>query len=359
MDILLMKRYFPEWETVKVDTFEFKNYLQQKQDIDFEGIWDYGKFKIGIKRDSNNYIGFIIESKTDTWTKGQVKFKIFPESATYYTDNHTTRNEYFILIGKNIVHLENQNDGMLRLFPRYEDKYSQSVMNNQPYCEKVNTNTVYLRIPSFAYQFNNTINSLVSANKELITKNENLIIDLRFNSGGLDNCWQSIMPFISSNPVFAKNCYFLSTKLNNKQAKQFLNESRLKKLNNNLGKFVLLSDEEYTTVDYGKFEYPQKVAILVNHTCASSTEQFLLYAQQSKKVKIFGTNTMGSLDFSNVNTVESPCKEFLLYYATSKAVDIDKHPIDGIGIQPDYNLNDIPDYKWVDYVTKILNNDSE
>jgi C-terminal processing protease CtpA/Prc len=95
----------------------------------------------------------------------------------------------------------------------------------------------------------------------------------------------------------------------------------------------------------------------VNDYCASSTEQFLLAAKQSKKVKLFGRVTDGTLDFSNLNRIESPCGDFKLYYATSKVVDIENFPIDNIGIQPDYYLDDaIPEYQWIEYVKNILNN---
>jgi hypothetical protein len=354
----------PDWETIEVDTVEFKDYLQQKKDIDFEGIWDLGKYKCGIKKEGDNYIGFIIDYRsdiidyqTDKWEKGQVKFKIFPDNAIYYKDKSTPKNERFIMFGKNIIYMKNANINIARLFPKYEDIYSQSMIDYMPYCTKINENTVYLRIPSFYSHLQNAIESVVSVNKKPITTTENLIIDLRFNGGGSDQCWLSIMPFIISvDSVRLKPVYRLSTKLNNQQAKEWgLNESFMKELDSNSGKFVLQSnDEKYTIVNLGNV-FPQKVAILVNEMCASSTEAFLLLAQQSQKVKIFGTTTTGALDFVNVNTVRSPCNQYLLTYATSKSVDVDDNPFDGVGIQPDYYIGkDIPDYKWVDYVNKIL-----
>ena len=81
----------------------------------------------------------------------------------------------------------------------------------------------------------------------------------------------------------------------------------------------------------------------------------MLAAKQSKKVKLFGTTTFGALDISNMNFVKSPCNEFELGYCLSKSFRIPNMAIDNKGIQPDYFLEDeIEEYNWVDYVTKIL-----
>ena len=65
---------------------------------------------------------------------------------------------------------------------------------------------------------------------------------------------------------------------------------------------------------------------------------------------------MGALDVSNMYGVESPCKEFRLWYCLSKSRRIPRMAIDDIGIQPDYCIDEsIPEHKWVDFVTEILN----
>ena len=133
-------------------------------------------------------------------------------------------------------------------------------------------------------------------------------------------------------------------------------EDFFEKLNHNIGSFILLYGEKHFTQQWNTVhKKPQQVAVIVNSFCESSTEQFLLAAKQSSKVKIFGTVTAGALDFANMNTVESPCGNYLLHYSMSKDVDIDNFPIDNIGIQPDFYLDDtIPEYQWIDYVTDML-----
>ena len=56
-----------------------------------------------------------------------------------------------------------------------------------------------------------------------------------------------------------------------------------------------------------------------------------------------------------MNFVKSPCNEFELGYCLSKSFRIPNMAIDNKCIQPDYFLEDeIEEYNWVDYVTKIL-----
>ncbi|QNK61128.1 hypothetical protein H7F33_11115 [Pedobacter sp. PAMC26386] len=137
----------------------------------------------------------------------------------------------------------------------------------------------------------------MQANDALITSTPNLIIDIRNNGGGADASYKKIIP------------------------------------------------------------YPSNVAIMINENNASIAEQFLLEAKQSKKVKLFGANTFGALDISNMAFVMSPCKEFELGYSLSESFRIPDFMIDNVGLQPDYYIDkSIPQYKWINFVQQILEN---
>ena len=129
------------------------------------------------------------------------------------------------------------------------------------------------------------------------------------------------------------------------------------KLQSMPGSFVNLRDNSVAidTMDT-VYAYPQNVGIIINEHNGSTAEQFLLEAKQSKKVKLFGTTTIGVLDISNMYFVPSPCKEFQLGYSLSRSLRIPGFTIDGKGIQPDYFLDrSIPLYDWTSYVNEILN----
>ena len=50
---------------------------------------------------------------------------------------------------------------------------------------------------------------------------------------------------------------------------------------------------------------PARIGIIVDGSCASSTEQFLLAAEQSDKVTVFGARTAGAVDFLTAVVVDA------------------------------------------------------
>jgi C-terminal processing protease CtpA/Prc len=198
-----------------------------------------------------------------------------------------------------------------------------------------------------------------------------LIIDVRNNGGGSDRNYEEIIPFLYTNPMRQIGVALYSTKLNNQRMLDFISNPKYgldekekswaktsyDTLEKHIGEFVNLESQKISIDTLDKiYPYPKNVGIIINKGNGSTTEQFLLAAKQSKKVKLFGVTTAGVLDISNMNFVESPCKEFELGYSISKSFRIPDMAIDGKGIMPDYYIDkEIKDYDWIDYVNKILN----
>ena len=363
------------WQTLNADVQEFEKYLTSKKETDFEGIWQTNPYKIGIKKIADSYLGFIIESGNASWKKGQIKIRLSDKNGTFYLrdkspEDFTNPN----LLGKNYLQLGNFT--LKRLNPKYEtekdiEQYFNLMSIDKPFIEELNKTTLIFRIPSFDGSQRKIIDSVIAINKEKILKTENLIIDLRNNGGGSDSSYNEILPFLYTNPTRGIGVELLSTKLNNQRMLDFINKPEFgfddegkkwakesyDKLERQIGEFVNLDS---TTVSISKLDkiypYPKNVGVIINKGNASTTEQFLLEAKQSKKVKLFGTTTFGALDISNMNFVKSPCNEFELGYCLSKSYRIPNMTIDSKGIQPDYYIDEnIPKYKWIEYVNRILN----
>jgi C-terminal processing protease CtpA/Prc len=85
--------------------------------------------------------------------------------------------------------------------------------------------------------------------------------------------------------------------------------------------------------------YPKKVGIIINEGNASSAEQFLLAAKNSKKVLLFGNhNTAGVLDYSNAVSENFPSGNFELTFPMTRSQRLPEFPIDNIGIAPDIRI---------------------
>ena len=103
---------------------------------------------------------------------------------------------------------------------------------------------------------------------------------------------------------------------------------------------------------------PQRIAVMIDRTCGSSCEEFVLLARQSFKVKKFGRPTAGALDYSNLRPHDLPSGRRRLFYATSRSLRLPSNPIDGFGIGPDQLLpapeNDAAFAAEVDTVRCVL-----
>ena len=128
-------------------------------------------------------------------------------------------------------------------------------------------------------------------------------------------------------------------------------------LNASVGQYVNIFGNKVDITTQGSItNYPKNIAIIINEKNGSTTEQFLLTAKQSNKVKLFGVTTYGALDISNVNDINSPFGDIKLFYGMSKSFRIPAFAIDDIGLQPDFFIDDtIEKYDWVNYVNQVLN----
>jgi hypothetical protein len=318
----------PNAATLTVDVPEFEKYLDNKTSADYEGIWESAPYKVGIRKEGNSYIGFIMESGADTWTKGQVKLKITTSGDTnhgvYYMRDHSMQETDVVeLTGKN--HLKVGAMNLVRLAPK---------MAAKPYLEQLNSTTLLLRIPSFKQSAKKDIDSVLAVNRAKLLSTENLIIDITNGTGGSDGSYEELLPYLFTNPIRILGVEYLSTQLNNQRMQDFINKPEygfddkgkqwakesFEKLEKQQGRFVNLNKDivSITKLDT-VYPFPRNVGIIVNNGNGSTNEQFLLEAKQSRKVKLFGATTFGVLDISNMYFVESPCKEFTLGYALSRS----------------------------------------
>lgn len=346
-----------------------------------EGIWQNGRYKIGIIKDIKNqhrdYVGFIITADSVYWKTSQIKLELFYGetnklfNTNFFMQDHSANKLKTRLVGNNL--LKTGDIFWKRVYPAYpNDKkaqlYFKTIITRKAYLQYINENTSLLRIPSFSRTNKKHIDSLLSANHELLTSTENLVIDVRNNGGGSDASYYNILPYLYTNPIQTVGVQYLSTPLNNSRMKQLIKDpdfskankiwfrKSLKKLNNNLGKFVNLDEKPVTARKFDQvFEYPAKVAILINEYCGSTTEEFLLAAKQSGKVKLFGKTTSGVLDISNQHFVKSPCGDIELVYCITKSNRIPDFAIDGVGIQPDFLQNEtIKDEELIHFAIKMI-----
>ena len=365
-------------EKLSLSDSDFHNLIDNEKEPSPIGIWESSPYKVGIVPTDNGYTGFVLDAPGSPWKKKQIKFKLYRDGkgyrATLWMRDFTAKeNRSVNFIGNNLIHIEGMSF-FIRKSKTFEDtplikNYINYIFTNTAYYEQLPDKTSYVRIPSFAMSNKRVIDSILSKNHEKIITNPNLIIDLRDNGGGADIVYSSLIPYIYTNPIRTVGVELLSTELNNNALLELSKDTlydemsrkefkyAYDKLNLKLGSFVRLKNDIVTikTID-SIFPNPKRVAILVNENCGSTTEQFLLEAKQSNKVKLYGKTTFGALDISNMHHVNSPSGEFQLWYCRSKSLRIPEMAIDNKGLQPDYYLdNSIPQKDWIEFVLKTFN----
>ncbi|WP_108807329.1 S41 family peptidase [Aquimarina spinulae] len=364
-----------KWETLNLEEDIFKKYLKNKEETyNYEGIWKSDPYTIGIKKINNEYKGFIIEANGSQWKKGQIKLVIKPDSSSiYYMGDYSSKTfQKTELLGNEYLQLGFVT--LKRIFPESESnsiikRYYKSISTEKPYIDRLNENTLLLRIPTFDTSQKKYTDSLIISNKNQILKTKNLVIDLRDNGGGSIRNYEELLPILYTNRILTVGEELLSTQRNNQRVKDFISNPNwseegkewarkaYKKLSENEGKYVNLETTKVTTTKFDTiYKYPENIGIIINRQNASTTEQFLLAAKQSKKVKLFGQTTFGALDISYTYPAKSPCGDFELIYCLSKSLRIPEMTIDNKGIHPDYFIyDDVPKFKWIDFVIDRLN----
>jgi hypothetical protein len=317
-------------------------------------------FSIAVLKNKNpfrDYVAVVIKSSDSKFENGSVLAELKEKSAK----------EYFLLYNSsNIL-------AFATIKPKDGEFISGFVKNGKDIADNVNynfeakrlnENTLYFNIPSFSWESKATIDSLFSSNKDDLSKSSNLILDLRNNGGGSDDVYTVISPYLYTQPIQGIGVDMYASNDNIKGWELMLQDPNLPSANK--AEYQKIVDklklqlnqnveivEDYIDSTYTPLLFPKNVVILINEGCASSTEQLLLEAIQSKKVTLMGQNTSGTLDYSNLRESDFCEMPYTLWTPTTRSRRIDiGNGIDGIGIRPAVYLTEKQD--WIKEALNFL-----
>jgi len=297
---------------------------------------NYNKlFKIAIQDIEKNYAGFHHKTMQKPSYYAYLKSNLLKDSLN-------SQKELWNQLQKHISFFE---DNHLYLFKKEMEKHysTHNYFKDSFKFDILKENTCYLKIPHFVYK--PYVDSLVENSINTILSKRKLIIDIRGNEGGGDHAFKELLPIIATNDIYVRSVDFLATKEN---------WEFLKSVNVALGdwdstyngKFISapwIGSNDYFfkiyEVEYGINEFPKKIAVLTDGYISSSGEQFVFCAKQSLKVKVFGDNTKGTIDYSNCRHFELIKDSIYISVPTTKIKGIPKNGIDQHGIAPDFYLH--------------------
>ncbi len=331
-----------------------------------EDYWidDAKRYTIKIIETRNNrFVGFIIKGDSLFWYKNQIKLELQKAKnnaykAKYYLRDHTSKNADVLLMNDEIKIGRYARFTRIKIENSFErPKFEFKILNNK-FC--------YLKIPNFLVENIGITDSLMATNKKFIETIPNLIIDLRNNGGGSNITFSKILPFLYTN-TFVRDGYSIRSSKNNiKEYINYYNDTtfpqtirtsfqniinKLKAQPDTLVEIVASTETKFDSI----YANPKKIFLLINEKCASTTEQLIMYAKQSKKVVILGNPTAGSVDYNDINSSTIlPCNFLKLYYPMSRSNRVDTIRSKNSRLKPDIELN-IPDDKWVEYILNKYN----
>jgi hypothetical protein len=228
-------------------------------------------------------------------------------------------------------------------------------LKHEPKFEILSDKTILLTLRSFGFENREPLIALLKQNHAALANRPNWIIDVRGNGGGSDSAYEPVLAWLLPDETVSVGQMWLATSANLEGHRHFcaifapgdtecekdLNDAIVRTRNAPTGSLVPQDDSGGISFDRQKPLEPQRpsrVAILIDGSCASSCEEFLLAARQSFNVKLIGRRTFGSLDFSNLRPYALPSGQRLLWYATSRSLRIPDQPVDLAGIPPDIYL---------------------
>jgi len=368
---------------IAIDTAKISDLTSTQPSLPFVGIWvnPDGSTKIAIILNSDGgYSAVKLDSINDNFPIGFVYFTIKNTSGKFFVKEYNLFLSTAIPAKQNGNLLQIWNHAMWgRIYPKSMNDEEKEVLttwqnnNNGLVFKKLNEQFTYLKVPTF-FNNDNAIQELVAKNDAVIRATKYLIVDLTGNGGG-NTGWINFLPYFMTNPIIQQPSYVRVSKdniplklediapyVNNPISEEYKKYFPDDVLNSYKKAYAELPNTKQTFYPIPGVTFPldsvinqpQKIALLVDDLCGSSTEYFFYLSKQSKKTTTYGVNTIGMMDYEGMSTpTKLPYDKFILTIPIVKSSWTDKHPIDQSGFKPDVLLK-MPQDEWIQYVMKDL-----
>lgn len=355
-----IRAHFAAWERVELDLETARRYLDApNRTLDpIEGIWEtyaglHYRFAVVPAPDGDGFVAVVLEADSVWWVPGQVKVRFTKTadgySAVYYSHQHL-KAHYGVTVDRNVLLFSPLTPGLTwkRVYPRRSAEHApEAYLRSRNLIvgfERLSPNTAVVHLPSMALERRSEVDSMVRAHWAELTSTPNLIIDVRGNGGGSDYTFYPLLPLLYTDSIRNPGSSIFSTAENIREFEVALTNPNIPdsskgwirnlvaELRARPGEFVSTGG---SVVGFDSvLPFPRRVAVLMDGRCASSCEQFVLAARQSRKAALYGERTAGVLDYANVHPVATACPAIRVNYATSRSNRLPLDPVDPHGIPP-------------------------
>jgi hypothetical protein len=342
-------------------------YAWRRNNLDpIEGIWYDRGLRVAIVPDSTrtgSFVAVVLTPDTTIWTTGSVRAHISRRANGGYDVDLAARNYATSHLSAQIYRRV-----LLRLSPGIWGKEFPVAAADSGTLDPVDPHrpTFFMRgatpvfaLPSHNPSYKKRLDSLVLANRELLSHADRMIIDLRGNEGGSSFMSEYLEPFLSTkeekpNPFPDDHAVMLSSDNQIAYAKfGFGSETTafvrtlLARLRAAPGQFVPLNDPSAPPKPADPREWvvtsgPRAVGVLTDGGTVSAGEVLVERALRSNRATVFGAPTAGALDYQSVSLVSispSETRWFLGYPTIARSPELPSGGMRGRGIQPQVPLD--------------------
>ena len=340
-----------------------REYLDNNKNLDaIEGIFENENYKLGISRvDEQLFQAIVLSSKNTNQKPGEVKALIRKDgkkySAQFHNEDKLIAHPYKVQVVDNILDMEVM--FLEKTAPQIKKKKDlleyEMEHDKQAPSVTIKDGIAVFTFSSFDSNSEKQTAFLIEKHADQLKKTAHWVIDLRNNRGGDKKVGSQLMKYLYTQPYVSYNSEMRMTPLNF----DLWYRSQIKPGYSQLdpdSKKAIDAQMEVMKASYGKnynasgkladtlaleevLPYPQKVALLINRNTAGSAELFTLLARQSKKVTVMGENSGGSLDYSNVMSMNTVCPSITLKMPINRQLWLeDFFSVDKAGIKPELVL---------------------
>jgi hypothetical protein len=344
---------YQSFKIAKVDSTELYAQLASRPSSGIEGIYtNGGTITFGIVRNKANYYRAIVLKKSPLLEVGHILMELQAtgDSVTYNTIYNIG------LLGFNFQRIYKTvevKNGKIPIYGYYKPGVKPEEEQPAYSFNELDAQTNYLKLTSFDYSLKDKLNAFYKTIDSAIASKPNLVIDLRNNGGGSEECYFNLLPYVYTGPFKIDDVELWVSPENIRQYESY--HSKSNELINRMKSapaFSFIPQVENAVSEWTMqgTTNPGKVAVLFNRRTASAAEGMISYCMQSTKVLTLGENSGGYLGYGNVMTRNTPCDMFSLRSTTTKYRKNSQYEF--IGIEPAIKLP--ADTNWIEAAKKAI-----
>lgn len=292
------------------------------------GTWAAPDYDIVVARDGAGFVGVVARARNSAWSAGDVAARFDMRGGEIFATLYRAADRAPLRYPAAL-----QRDGqLLHMPPITWGRLAPGVHSAVPFDPEkprapggaaFGSRVFVLSIPSFSPEHRDALSRILTGNDTAIRRAELLIVDLRGNEGGSSHLGYMLEPYYHATPLSQLGgprpypMAISSPRIvryferilgqmppGNEQA---MYADFVRRLQASPGRLVPAFERPEVAAHVmarpapaAVLDGPKRVAILVDRYSVSAAEAFVIEARRSPRVRVFGENTGGSIDYQNV-----------------------------------------------------------